>query len=114
MARRVAAELPNRPEVLHLARENLLRWKQQNQGSPGLLRCYTEWEAILERPIPEIISVLVAETDEGQRLRQNSPFAGAIPPRQVWEIKKHFRRHATAQLEMVQDPMLACTLLNAD
>jgi CRISPR/Cas system-associated endoribonuclease Cas2 len=38
---------------------------------------------------------LCAETEEGQRLRQNSPFAGVLSPAEVWEIKSRLRRHAT-------------------
>ena len=39
----------------------------------------------------EIAEVLVAMTDEGQRLRQNSPFAGVLPAAEVWEIKRRIR-----------------------
>jgi len=50
----------------------------------------------LARPVAEICAALIAETEEGQRLRQNSPFAGVLPPDEVWEIKSRLRRHATA------------------
>src|SRR5262245_42200523 len=83
-------------EWLRLARENLERWSRQHQNVPQLLRCYAEWRELLSRSAAEIAAVLTAETDEGQRLRQNSPFAGALPPEEVWEIKSRFRRHATA------------------
>jgi hypothetical protein len=96
LARRVAAGLPEHPEWLALARTNLERWSRQNQNAPGLLRCYDEWAKILSRSVSEIIEILTAETGEGQRLRQNSPFAGALPPQEVWEIKSRLRRHATA------------------
>lgn len=38
--------------------------------------------------------MLSADTNEGQRLRQNSPFAGVRPVPAVWEIKAHRRRFA--------------------
>jgi len=38
---------------------------------------------------------LIAETDEGQRLRQNSPFAGVHRPQEVWQIKSQIRHHET-------------------
>lgn len=93
IGQRVAAGLPTHPEWLDLARANLARWSQRNAGSPSLLRCYAEWQALLALPIAEIVAILTAETDEGQRLRQNSPFAGALTPAEVWEIK---RRHHEA------------------
>ncbi len=92
----IAAQLPSRPEWLELARENLARWKRLNADAPSLLRCYNEWEAILESPLAEICSLLTAQTDVGQRLRTNSPFAGALTPQQVWEIKRRFRNDQNA------------------
>ena len=41
---------------------------------------------------PKFSISLTAETDEGQRLRQNSPFPGIIPPEEVWEIKARHRQ----------------------
>jgi hypothetical protein len=94
LAKRVAAELPMRPELIELARNNLRRWSERNHDSPALLACYEEWRQILERPLPEIMTILVAATDDGQRLRQNSPFAGAVHYRDVWEIKRRLRDEA--------------------
>ena len=96
LARRVVAGLPQHPEWLELARANLERWSRQNKNAPSLLRCYAEWRELLSRPVEEICSALTAETEEGQRLRQNSPFAGVLPPEEVWEIKSRLRRHATS------------------
>ncbi|MCK6485266.1 MAG: hypothetical protein HUU22_17380 [Phycisphaerae bacterium] len=93
IARRIAAGLPEHPEWLDLARGNLDRWSERNRDAPGLLRCYAEWREILGRPIVEICAVLTAETHEGQRLRQNSPFPGVRTPQEVWEIKRRYRTH---------------------
>ncbi len=79
-----------------MARENLDRWSTLNRDAPSLLRCYSEWRAILDRPIPEICATLTAPTDEGQRLRQNSPFVGALTPQEVWEIKRRNRHDQNA------------------
>ena len=96
MARRVAAELPRRPEWVAMARANLDRWDAVNKNSPSLLRCNAEWRAILERPIVNVVAILTAETDEGQRLRQNSPFVGMLTPTEVWEIKRRLRDEQAA------------------
>ncbi len=94
LARRIAAELPRRPEWIDLARANLARWSERNADSPGLLRCYAEWREILDRPLDEVCAILTAETDEGQRLRQNSPFAGVFPARELWHLKQLIRHEA--------------------
>lgn len=95
LARRVAERLRRHPELVDFARANLVRWSRQNARAPALLRCYAEWRQILSRPVEEICEVLCAESDDSQRLRQSSPFAGVIPPSEVWKIKSRFR-HAPA------------------
>jgi hypothetical protein len=95
LARRVAEKLRWQPEVIDFARANLARWSQQNASVPSLLRCYAEWQQILFRPVEEICNLLCSETDDAQRLRQNSPFAGVLTPAEVWEVKSRFR-HAPA------------------
>jgi hypothetical protein len=95
MARCVAARLREQPVLLQIARDNLARWLHQNADAPALVRCYREWQAILESPLEEICQLLCADTEEGRRLRQNSPFAGVLPPSEVWSIKAAIRqRHA--------------------
>ena len=96
LAQEVAARVRSRPEFLDVARENLARWSRQNAGSQSLLRCYAEWEAILTRPVQEICELLLAQTDDAQRLRQNSPFAGVLSPAEVWAIKARHRHAKTA------------------
>ena len=88
MANRIAAGLRQHPEWLETARANLDRWSRRNRDAPGLLRCYAEWRELLDRPTDQICDILTAKTDEGQRLRQNSPFAGVLSPSEVWEIKR--------------------------
>jgi hypothetical protein len=96
LGRRVAAGLAKHPEWLELARTNLDRWSRQNHDAPTLLRCYLEWRDLLARPLAEIIEILTETSEEGQRLRQNSPFVGVLSPQEVWEIKSRLRRHATS------------------
>jgi hypothetical protein len=93
LGRRVAARLREVPELLSVARENLARWSRLNADAPSLLRCYEEWKTILHRPLAEICELLCADTEESQRLRQNSPSAGILSPREVWEIKSTLRQN---------------------
>jgi hypothetical protein len=94
MACRIADGLPEHPEWVVFARTNLERWSRLNANAPSLLRCYSEWQKLLELSIPEVCAILTDQTDEGQRLRQNTPFAGILSAREVWEIKAR-HRHAT-------------------
>ena len=77
---RVLAKRLTRPMVQE-ARHTLLRWGAQERIHP---RYAEQWEAILERPIPEIRGALISEDQTGDDLRQNSPFAGMLsePERQ--------------------------------
>ena len=95
LGRRVAERLRWQPELVAFARANLARWSRQNTSAPSLLRCYAEWQEILARPVDEICNLLCSESDDAQRLRQNSPFAGVLPPAEVWEVKSRFH-HAPA------------------
>jgi hypothetical protein len=87
IARRLAA----RPEWIELARTNLAAWKRANEGSPGLVAAYAEWDAILSLPLPEVAAILMEPTERGQRLRQSNPFAGALTPEEVWQVKRSVR-----------------------
>jgi hypothetical protein len=88
LARRITDGLREHPEWIEQAKENLERWSRLNRDAPGLLACYREWQAILGRPVEEIRTMLLDPTEVGQRLRQNSPFAGALSPAEVWQIKR--------------------------
>lgn len=96
LAKRIATGLVNHPEWIEHARRNLVRWRVRNAGAPGLVRCYEEWLGLLDFPAGDIATLLVAESDRGQWLRQNSPFAGILTPREVWLIKQRCRDEARA------------------
>jgi hypothetical protein len=89
MARRVASRLRSQPELVEFARANLAWWSP-NASAPSRLRCYAEWQEILSHPVEEICELLCAESDNAQRLREYSPFAGLLRPAEVWEIKARF------------------------
>jgi hypothetical protein len=95
IGRRVAARLRAQPVLLQIARDNLTRWLHQNADAPALVRCYREWQAILDHPLTDVCHLLETDSEENRRLRQNSPFAGVLPPAEVWSIKTAIRqRHA--------------------
>lgn len=94
IARRVAGRLRECPGQVQIARDNLVRWSRQNAGTPSLLACYAEWDRLLSLPLEEMLACLCAETADGQRLRQNSPFAGVLTPSEIWAIKARHNAHA--------------------
>jgi hypothetical protein len=69
----------NEEGVLRVARTNLDRWLKSPSFAKRGRRALLEWKEILERAEPEQIRrIMTAETDEGQRLRSSSPFAGVL------------------------------------
>ena len=81
MARAVAESIDRDPERLGLARARATceRWLREYGPDPNV----EEW-------------TLLDESERGARLRQNSPFAGVLPPRQRWDIYRKFRDDSTA------------------
>lgn len=79
--RRVADKLREDPnQVLGVANENLERWLAKESFAYGPERkALLEWKGIIENFTPhEIESIIIAETDDGQRLRSSSPFPGIL------------------------------------
>ena len=72
--RAVAEKLRQSPKaVLQIARNNLNRWLQDSNSA------LLEWQTILETHAPEeICKIISQDTDQGQRLRSSSPFAGVL------------------------------------
>jgi hypothetical protein len=90
--REVAERLRADPDaVLAKARANLNRWMRERGDQPSLC----EWRAILDhRPVEELVQWLCGDDADAVRLRQSSPFAGVLGPREIWRIK---RDHAPAR-----------------
>lgn len=95
--RAIVRRLQENPGLFDVARQNLHRWLSRNSDSKSLVCCYREWLQLLDERTPDqICELLVDESEEGRRLRQNSPFAGILKPREVWDIKRRFAgQHAS-------------------
>ena len=90
LARRVVANIDADPALqgLEKARQTCRRWLRvlpESQHAP-----VREWCAILTRPWCEIRAVLLDPGEEGNRLRQNSPFCAALSNRERWAILREF------------------------
>jgi hypothetical protein len=87
----VAAKLEADAQLVEIARANLQRWLSTSRN-PALL----EWRRLLDTlPQPELLSLLRSRGDDAARLRQSSPFAGLLTPRERQAIlDRHESRRA--------------------
>jgi hypothetical protein len=76
---------------LEHARGTCARWCRDNPA-PAL----AEWSVILKKDWEQIRAVLLEETEEGQRLRQSSPFCGVLSASERWAIYQRFNSEQTA------------------
>lgn len=90
----VATALRKDPEAgLALARRNLARAMQLQPGAKHLWR---EWNAWLALPLDELIGKLLDAGIEGRDMRQVSPFAGILSPRERVRALRRFQREVGA------------------
>lgn len=74
----VAAKLEAHPELLDVARANVQRWLRANPAA-----ALQEWARVLDAtPLPALIALLRSADERATRLRQSSPFAGVLTPRE--------------------------------
>ena len=83
--RLVAKKLRSDATVLDLARANLDRWKAS--ASPRVRPVLAEWRALIDAPL----AVLTGEDERATRLRQSSPFAGALTSGERFAILREFQ-----------------------
>lgn len=86
---RIAQKVARDPDLLDKARENLERWAAKSKGpKPRYLR---EWEHILDRPWPAIAELITSMSEEANRLRSSSPFAGVLTEDERDQVYAAFR-----------------------
>jgi len=84
--KRISELLEKDPQLLNVARQNL----QKGVEVHGDLSVFQEWREILDRPLGEIKAILVSPSEKARWLRQSSPFAGILEPRERWKIYEAF------------------------
>lgn len=82
--RAIAVRLVREPALLARARTKVAAWRAEGR-SPFYARA---WEQLLSGPTETLAQFLVADTEEARALRQATPFAGALEPRERWRIWK--------------------------
>jgi hypothetical protein len=85
--RAIAAKLRAHPELLGIARDNLARWTAAESRSQPY---WDAWRDILDRPLEEVLGLLEEESERMTALRQATPFAGVLEPKERWAVYARF------------------------
>lgn len=99
--RAVAERLRVMPElIIKHARNNLARWSTQSGFSFGTALSLQEWEEVLEESsVEQLISLITEDSDEGQRRRQSTPFAGVLTAEERMELLTACEKRSSARLK---------------
>ena len=75
----IAEKITRNPELLRRAYENIQCYVNRPDASYSGKENCLEWKEILDtHSLDEVLEILVQDNDEGQRLRQSSPFTGIL------------------------------------
>src|ERR1041384_3322324 len=85
----IARKIERDPTLLAIAHRNLERWQARWKEEPP--RWLNEWQEVLRQPWQHIAALITEPTEHGARLRQSSPFAGALSNEERWRIYEAFR-----------------------
>jgi len=87
--RAIARRLDRDPEsVLARAWATLSLMRKNHPEAEQLLR---EWAVLLDRPLPELMEVLIDPSSWGRELRQVTPFAGVLSAKERTDVYRSFR-----------------------
>ena len=75
----IARELRANPEKLDLVVAWIQRFLDDPEYSDQNKDALAEWMEIIREGLPRVLEALADESDEGQRMRQSSPFAVLMP-----------------------------------
>jgi hypothetical protein len=84
-----ARKIDKNPKLLAEARDTLKKWRSRYVGDTP--RALDEWAAILKSPWPEIAALITDPGERATRLRQSTPFAGVLSPKERERIYAAFR-----------------------
>jgi hypothetical protein len=91
--RAIAERIRQNPALMDKARENLEKYHDQflRENRP-LPKALSEWRDILtNQPLETVMAFLVSFDESAVRLRQSSPFAGVLTPKERWKIYETYR-----------------------
>jgi hypothetical protein len=89
----VEQKIRRQPELMDFVRNRLkhmLTGSRLSESSKDALR---EWQTILStHSLNEVLAILTEDSDEGQRLRQSSPFSGILSQRERLEVFRRYKQ----------------------
>ncbi len=97
MHKRIATLARSDHRIIDEALERVHDWARTGDVHPFYR---DQWIRALEGPLDDLCSLLVDESESARALRQVSPFAGVLQPRERWEIWKRVRRSEGEVAEM--------------
>jgi hypothetical protein len=87
----IGRELVRNPELVDDARRRLRSASTLHTTAPS----YRErWLRILDEPLDRLVAFLKEDSERARELRQCTPFAGVIAPRERWRIWRQVRESA--------------------
>lgn len=87
MHQAIVEKLRANPELLWIAHDNLKRWAE----SAGRSQAYLDaWRKLLSKPLEELAVLMIEESERMTAMRQASPFAGILSPKERWAIYDAF------------------------
>src|SRR5690606_35829027 len=93
IAHAVAGEVVRDPEaVVTRGRQNLARLSAR-----GSNKWILEWQRLLDGPIDDLLVALTSTSLRSRELRQNSPFAGVLPPADREKVLESFSSRGKRQ-----------------
>ncbi len=87
----VCARLEADPHLLDVVRGRLDLWSSDPTKPQHYVR---RWRELIDGPTDELRAALTQDDADARALRQASPFAGIIDPRERWRIWEEVRRRA--------------------
>ena len=93
----IAERLRHQPEVLERARQRVQEWMVPEASGASTPFYARKWAEILAGDISSIAAFLIERSDLADELRQSSPFAGALQPRERWKIWRETRDRFSQQ-----------------
>jgi hypothetical protein len=87
--RAIGERVRSHPELLMRAKARVSGWIERGEPHAFYAR---EWARILELPLDEMLAALVDTSENARALRQVTPFAGALGPRERWTIWREVGR----------------------
>ena len=87
MHRLIADKIRAEPKLFEIASQNIERWSRTPGRNVQLLAV---WSRLLEQGIPVALAVATEDSERARELRQSTPFAGVLSPKERWSFLRQW------------------------